>query len=127
MCVLYVSFGSKVRLRTFDALPWVVQCCLFTGSGVNRVQGVLSGFGVRLFCFSRQKLYVGMGVCIFGCIRGCVCRCDVVFCRQRSSVLRGCVCCYERKKALLQCLQLLRGGIWACTRCHCQCICLVLG
>ena len=29
-------------------------------------------------------------------------------------LLRGCVCCYVRKKALLQCLQLLRGGIWAC-------------
>ena len=24
MCVLYVSFGSKVRPRTFGALPWVV-------------------------------------------------------------------------------------------------------
>ena len=34
-------------------------------------------------------------------------------------VLRGCVwyvCCYVRKEALLQCLQLLRGGIWACMR-----------
>ena len=34
-------------------------------------------------------------------------------------VLRGCVwyvCCYVGKKALLQCLQLLRGGIWACMR-----------
>ena len=32
-------------------------------------------------------------------------------------VLRGCVwyvCCYVRKKALLQCLQLLRSRIWAC-------------
>ena len=26
------------------------------------------------------------------------------------------VCCYVRKKVLLQCLQLLRGGIWACMR-----------
>ena len=37
-------------------------------------------------------------------------------------VLRGWVCyvcCYVRKKALLQCLQLLRGGIWACMRCPC--------
>ena len=35
-------------------------------------------------------------------------------------VLRGCVWYvsgYVRKKALLQCLQLLRGGIWACMRC----------
>ena len=37
-------------------------------------------------------------------------------------VLRGCVwhaCCYVRMKALLQCLQLLRGGIWTCMRCPC--------
>ena len=26
------------------------------------------------------------------------------------------VCCYVRKNALLQCLQLLRGGIWACMK-----------
>ena len=31
------------------------------------------------------------------------------------------VCCYVRKKALLQCLQLLRGGILACMRCPCLC------
>ena len=30
MGVLYVSFGSKVRPRTFaGALPCVEQCCLF--------------------------------------------------------------------------------------------------
>ena len=37
------------------------------------------------------------------------------------------VCCYVRKKALLQCLQLLRGGIWVCMRCPCLCLCWVLG
>ena len=45
-------------------------------------------------------------------------------------VLHGCVwyvCCYVRKKALLQCLQLLRGGIWACMRCPCLCLCWALG
>ena len=31
MCVLYVSFVSKVRPRTFGALPWVVLCCLLLG------------------------------------------------------------------------------------------------
>ena len=36
-------------------------------------------------------------------------------------------CCYVRKKSLLQCLQLLRGGIWACMRCPCLCLCWVLG
>ena len=37
------------------------------------------------------------------------------------------VCCYVRKRALLQCLQLLRGGIWACGRCPCLCLCWALG
>ena len=40
--MLYVSFGSKVIPRTF-------------GSGVNRVQVVLSGFSKRLFCFVQAK------------------------------------------------------------------------
>ena len=34
-------------------------------SGVNRVQVVLSGFSMRLFCLSRKKLYVGMVVYIY--------------------------------------------------------------
>ena len=45
-------------------------------------------------------------------------------------MLRGCVwyvCCYVKKKALLQCLQLLRGGIRACMRCPCLCLCLGFG
>ena len=61
MCVLYVSFGSKVRPRTFgcvamgSALLFIVRSRLLeysAGSGVNRVQVVLSGFRVRgcLFC-----------------------------------------------------------------------------
>ena len=60
MCVLYVSFGSKVRPRTFwcVAMGSAVLCFFrsrllvyFAGSGVNRVQVVLSGFSMRLFCF----------------------------------------------------------------------------
>ena len=67
MCVLYVSFGSKVRPRTFgcvamgSALLFIVRSRLLiysAGSGVNREQVVLSGFSKRLFCF------VGMVVCI---------------------------------------------------------------
>ena len=38
------SLGSKVRPRTFG-------CVAMAGSGVNRVQVVLSGFSKRLFCF----------------------------------------------------------------------------
>ena len=34
------------------------------GSGVNRVQVVLSGFSKRLFVLCRQKLYAVMVVCI---------------------------------------------------------------
>ena len=63
-CVLYVSFGSKVRLRTFgciamgSALLFIVWSRLLVysaGSGVNRVQVVLSGFSKRLFCFVQAK------------------------------------------------------------------------
>ena len=56
MCVLYVSFGSKVRPRTFMYVAMHSAV-----SGVNRVQVVLSGFSVRLF---------------FCCTRTCVYRCD---------------------------------------------------
>ena len=42
------------------------------GSGVNRVQVVLSGFSMRLFCFSRQKLYVGMVVYV-PWLHSCLC------------------------------------------------------
>ena len=71
MCVLYMSFGSKVRPITFgcvamgSALLFIVRSRLFVysaGSGVNRVQVVLSGFSMRL---SRQNLYVGMVVYIY--------------------------------------------------------------
>ena len=61
MCVLYVSFGSKVRPRTFgciamgSALLFIVRSRLLVysaGSGVNRVQVVLSGFSKR-----KKRLY----------------------------------------------------------------------
>ena len=59
MCVLYVSVGSKVMSRTFGcvamhgAVLFIFRSRLLlysAGSGVNRVQVVLSGFSVRLFC-----------------------------------------------------------------------------
>ena len=59
MCVLYVSFGSKVRPRTFgcvamgSAVLFILRSRLLlysAWSGVNRVRVVLSGFSVRLFC-----------------------------------------------------------------------------
>ena len=59
MCVLYVSFGFKVRPITFGCVAmrsavlviFRSRLLLYSaGSGVNRVQVVLSGFSVRLFC-----------------------------------------------------------------------------
>ena len=72
MCVLYVSFGSKVRPITFgcvamgSALLFIVRSRLLVysaGSGVNRVQDVLSGFSKRLFCFVQAKT-----LCRYGCM-----------------------------------------------------------
>ena len=43
-----------------------------TGSGMNRVEVVLSGFNVRVLCFVQTKLDVGMVVCICW-LHSCVC------------------------------------------------------
>ena len=81
MGVLYVSFGSKVRPRTFgcvamrSAVLFIFRSKLLlysAGYGVNRVHVVLSGFSVRFFVLSRQKLYVGMVVCI-SWLHSCLC------------------------------------------------------
>ena len=67
MCVLYVSFGSKVRPRTFGwvAIGSALLCILgpdcsyiLQGPAVNRVQVVLSGFSMRLFCFVQAKNFL---------------------------------------------------------------------
>ena len=72
MCVLYVSFRYKVRPRTFGCIAmhstvlFIFRSRLLlysAGSGVNRVQGVLSGFSVRLFCFVQTKT-----LCRYGCM-----------------------------------------------------------
>ena len=72
MCVLYLSFGSKVRPITFRcvamgcALLFIIRSTLLVysaGSGVNRVQVVLSGFSIKLFCFVQAAT-----LCRYGCI-----------------------------------------------------------
>ena len=72
MCVLYASFGSKVRPRTFGcvamsrALLGIFRSRLLVysaGSGMTRVQVVLSGFSMRLFCFVPANT-----LCRCGCI-----------------------------------------------------------
>ena len=64
MCVLYMSFGSTVRPRTSggvamgSAVLFILRSRLLlysAGSGVNRMQVVLSRFSVRLFCFVRAN------------------------------------------------------------------------
>ena len=81
MCVLYVNFGSRLRPRTFGCVAmgsavlfilWSRLLLYSAGSGVNRVQVVLSGFSVRLLCFVQKKnLYVVMVVCIY-CLHSCM-------------------------------------------------------
>ena len=72
MCVLYVSFGSKVMPRTFECVAmhsavlfiWRSRVFVYSaGCGVNRVQVVLSGFSVRLFYFVQEKT-----LCMYGCM-----------------------------------------------------------
>ena len=74
MCVLYVSFGSKVRPITFgcvamgSAVLFILRSRLLlysAGSGVNRVQVVLSGFSVRLLCFVKTKTISRYGCMYF--------------------------------------------------------------
>ena len=70
--MLYVNFGSKVRPRTLGCIA-MGSSVLFilsprmllysVGSGVNRVQVVLSGFSMRLFCFVQAK-----PLCMNGCM-----------------------------------------------------------
>ena len=70
--MLYVSFWSKLKPRTFgciamgSAVLLILRYILLlysAGSGVNRV--VLSEFCMRLFCFVWQKLCVCMVIFIY--------------------------------------------------------------
>ena len=72
MCVLYVSFGSKVKPITFgcvamgSALLFIVRSRLlvyFAGSVATRMQVVLSRFSMRLFCFVQTK-----SLCRYACM-----------------------------------------------------------
>ena len=73
MCVLYVSSESKVRPSTFRCVAmgspvlFILRSRLLlysAWSGVNRVQVALSGFRWIDVLF-RQKLFVGMVVCLY--------------------------------------------------------------
>ena len=74
MCVLYVSSGSTVRTITFGCV-FMRSAVLFiftsrlllysAGSGANRVQVVLPGFSVILFCFVQAKIVYRYGCMYF--------------------------------------------------------------
>ena len=64
MLLLYVTLWSKARPRTFgcivmrSAVLFILKSRMLiysAGSGVNRVEVVLSGFSVRLLCFVQTK------------------------------------------------------------------------
>ena len=75
--------GSKVMPRNFgcvamgSAVLFILRSRLLlysAGYGVNRVQVVLSGYSMRLFCFVQAKT-----VCRYGCmyfLAACLCRGD---------------------------------------------------
>ena len=69
MCVLYVSFGSKVRPITFgyvsmgSALLSILRSRLLVYSAGSGVKVVLSGFSMRLFCFVQTNI-----LCRYGCV-----------------------------------------------------------
>ena len=72
--MLWMCFGSKVRPRTFgcvamgSTLLFIVRSRLLVysvGSGVNRVQVVLSRFSKRLFCFVQAKTLCSYGYMYF--------------------------------------------------------------
>ena len=62
MCVLYVSFGSKTRPRTFgcvamdSAVLFILSSKFIVYSAGSRVQVVLSGFSVTLLSWFTQKI-----------------------------------------------------------------------
>ena len=81
-----MSCWSKVRPRTSgcadmgSVVLFILRSRLLlyaAGSGVNRVQVVLSGFSVRLICFVQAKTICRYGcMYFFDCTRACVYRCD---------------------------------------------------
>ena len=76
-----MSFGYKVRSRTFEcvamgsAVLFILRFRLLlysAGSGLNRVQVVLSGFSVKWFCFVQAKTLCRYD-CVYFCLHSCLC------------------------------------------------------
>ena len=63
----YYSYRTFGCVAMGSAVLFILRSRLLlysTGSGVNRVQVVLSRFSVRLLYFFQANIYVGMVVCI---------------------------------------------------------------
>ena len=76
-----VSFGSKVKPITVgcvamgSAVLFILRSGLLLyseGSGLNRVQVVLFGFSVRLFCLVQAKTLCRYG-CMYFLVHSCLC------------------------------------------------------
>ena len=76
MCVLYVSFASKVRPITFGYMPSALLCFR---SRVWREQSascfIWVYYDFALFCPGKNFLWVWLYT-FLGCTRACVCGCD---------------------------------------------------
>ena len=84
-CCVFCLFSEASSCRCSCMGSMSVLSCRFlksrllvypAGSGMNRMQAVLSVFSVRLLCFVQTKT-----VCMYGCMHlfaalVCVCRCD---------------------------------------------------
>ena len=118
MYVLYVSFGSKVGPEPFlcvamrSAVLFIFRSRLFlysAGSGVNRVQVVVSGFSMRLFCPGKNCCSFLISV--------------YVYCVERFAHIECYSDCSRRGSQLVE---PLCYGVVYCVQCrHCRVLCFV--
>ena len=119
MCVLYVSFGSKVRPRTFGCVAMgrlVISVCMFIVSKALLISSatviVREGGAIWLNPFATVLFSVCSAVTVECCVLYPCCMACLV-----------CLLLCKEEGSSPVSLQLLRGGIWACMRCPCLCLC----
>ena len=104
---------------------------------------VCSSFLISVCMFIVSKALLISGATVIVRAGGAICLnpfatvlftvCSAVHCRVLClvPVLHGCVwyvlLLWKEEGSSPESLQLLRGGIWACMRCPCLCLCWVLG
>ena len=102
----------------FVCSSFLISVCMFTVSKALLISSATVIVHVGGAIWLNPFATVLLSVCSAVTIECCVCT------RVAWVYLVCLLLC--REKTLLQCLQLLRGGIWACMRCPCLCLCLVL-